>query len=158
MKFDEAGTERLCLAGFLHNLGVFGLPEELLLSADRLNPVAKYQVAEHPIPGERVLGATPEYEEMSTAVRWHHERPDGQVYPGKLRGPWIPLEAKILTVAQAYAATVLDGMVVRAFLRILDTETEGYRMAGDQRFAFPDQEARGHHSSGGTLGSVPAAR
>ena len=46
---------------------------------------------------------------MASWVRWHHERPDGRGYPDKLRGPWIPLEAKILAVAQAYAAMVRRG-------------------------------------------------
>jgi HD-GYP domain-containing protein (c-di-GMP phosphodiesterase class II) len=41
-------------------------------------------------------------------VRHHHERFDGRGYPDKLRGPWIPLEARILSVAQAYAAMILD--------------------------------------------------
>lgn len=173
MKLDETRVERMRLAGLLHNIGMFGLPEELLLSAGKLNSVAQYQVAEHPVRGERVLGAVPEYGEMAQWVRWHHERPDGRGYPDNLRGPWIPLEAKILAVAQAYAAMVLDqprrpgtgpdearrelgkgaetqfdGLAVRAFLRILDTESEGYRMADDHRFALsaPDQ---GHHQVSG---------
>lgn len=117
--------------------------------------------------GGEALSAVPEYEEMASWVRWHHERPDGRGYPDKLRGPWIPVEAKILAVAQGYAAMVLDqprrpgmdpagaraeliggmdvqfdGLVVRSFLRILDTESEGYRMADDLRFAFPASENR----------------
>jgi HD-GYP domain-containing protein (c-di-GMP phosphodiesterase class II) len=108
---------------------------------------------------------------MAGWVRWHHERPDGRGYPDKLRGAWIPLEAKILAVAQAYAAMVLDqprrpgvgsvkareqliagidteldGTTVRSFLRILDTESEGYRMADDHRFVFPALEGREHAS------------
>jgi HD-GYP domain-containing protein (c-di-GMP phosphodiesterase class II) len=100
---------------------------------------------------------------MAGWVRWHHERVDGRGYPDNLRGPWIPLESKILALAQAYAAMVLDqprrpgmsfaearealisgidtqfdGVVVRAMLRVLDTESEGYRMADDHRFIFPD--------------------
>jgi HD-GYP domain-containing protein (c-di-GMP phosphodiesterase class II) len=151
----------------LHNVGLFGLPEELLLTTGRLNSIAHARLAEHPARGEEVLAAVPEFEEMASWVRWHHERPDGRGYPDKLRGPWIPLEAKILAVAQAYAAMVLDqprrpgmkseeargrlsasvdtgfdGVVVRAFLRILDTESEGYRMADDHRFVFPTPEGQ----------------
>jgi HD-GYP domain-containing protein (c-di-GMP phosphodiesterase class II) len=168
MKLVDACVERLRLAGLLHNIGMFGLPEELLLNAGKLNSVAQYQVAEHPIRGEKMLGAVPEYGEVASWIRWHHERPDGRGYPDKLRGPWIPVEAKILAVAQAYAAMVLDGprrpgmspadarqelgkgvdtqfdgVVVRAFLRTLDTESEGYRMADDHRFAFPSLENGG---------------
>jgi hypothetical protein len=167
MKLDEARAERLRMAGLLHNIGLFGLPEELLLATGKLNSIAQHQLAEHPARGEKALAAIPEFEEMASWVRWHHERPDGRGYPDKLRGSWIPLEAKILAVAQAYAAMVLDqprrpgmgfaeareqlsagidteldGVVVRAFLRILDTESEGYRMADDHRFVFPTPEER----------------
>jgi HD-GYP domain-containing protein (c-di-GMP phosphodiesterase class II) len=168
MKLDGARVGRLRLAGLLHNIGLFGLPEELLLAGGRLNSIAQSRLAEHPARGEEALAAIPEFEEMASWVRWHHERPDGRGYPDKLRGPWIPLEAKILAVAQAYAAMVLDqphrpgegfaearegltagmdtefdGVVVRALLRILDTESDGYRMADDHRFAFPAPDPRG---------------
>src|ERR671910_185802 len=167
MKLDEARVGRLRMAGLLHNIGLFGLPEDLLLATGKLNSIARSQLAEHAARGEEVLAAVPEYKEMASWVRWHHERPDGRGYPDKLRGAWIPLEAKILAVAQAYAAMVLDqprrpgmsvaearevlsagidtefdGLVVRALLRILETESEGYRMADDHRFVFPAPEHR----------------
>ncbi len=167
MKLEETRVGRLRMAGLLHNVGMFELPEELLVATGKLNSIAQRHLSAHPALGERVLAAVPEFEEMASWVRWHHERPDGRGYPDKLRGAWIPLEAKILAVAQSYAAMVLDqprrpgmdpadargnlgagidtqfdGVVVRAFLRILDTESEGYRMADDHRFVFPDPEGR----------------
>jgi len=162
MKFDDTHVERLRMAGLLHNIGLFGLPDEMLLATGRLNSIARSRLDEHPARGEEALAAIAEFEEMAGWVRWHHERPDGRGYPDKLRGPWIPLEARILSVAQAYAAVILDqprrpsmtyaqareklsagvdtefdGVVVRALLRLLDTESEGYRMADDHRFVFP---------------------
>jgi HD-GYP domain-containing protein (c-di-GMP phosphodiesterase class II) len=167
MKLDEMRAEQLRMAGLLHNIGLFGLPEELLLATGKLNSIAQDRLAEHPARGEEALAAIPEFEEMASWVRWHHERPDGRGYPDKLRGRWIPLEAKVLAVAQAYAAMVLDqprrpgmsfaeareklsagidtefdGIVVRALLRILETESEGYRMADDHRFVFPAPDHR----------------
>jgi HD-GYP domain-containing protein (c-di-GMP phosphodiesterase class II) len=167
MKLDDTRAEQLRVAGLLHNIGLFGLPEELLLATGKLNSIAQSRLAEHPARGEEALAAIPEFEEMASWVRWHHERPDGRGYPDKLRGAWIPLEAKILSVAQAYAAMVLDqprrpgmsfaeareklgagidtefdGIVVRAILRILETESEGYRMADDHRFMFPTPDHR----------------
>lgn len=168
MKMDEVRVERLRMAGLLHNIGLFGIPEELLLTTGKLNSIAKSQFAEHAVQGEEVLAAVPELAEMAGWVRWHHERIDGRGYPDKLRGPWIPFESKILAVSQAYAAMVLDqprrpgmkpsearaeltsgvdtefdGTTVRAFLRILDTETEGYLMADDYRFVFPNPRSAG---------------
>ena len=174
MKINEVRVRWLRMAALVHNVGMFGLPDELLTATGRLNSLAKSQIAEHPVRGQEALAAVPEFREMASWVRWHHERPDGRGYPDKLRGRWIPLEAKILGLAQAYAAMVLDqprrpgisseiarreisacidtkfdGMVIRAFLRILDTETEGYRMADDSRFVFPAPE-----EVSGTLGEA----
>ncbi len=168
MKLDDARVGRLRMAGLLHNIGLFGLPEDLLLATGKLNSIAQSRLAEHAARGEEALAAVTEFEEMASWVRWHHERPDGRGYPDKLRGPWIPLEARILAVAQAYAAMVLDqprrpgigsveareklsagidtefdGVVVRALLRLLDTESEGYRRADDHRFVFPVPESKG---------------
>ena len=172
MKLDDIRVERLRMAGLLHNVGLFGLPEDLLLMTDRPNSIAQSRLAEHPVRGEEAIAAIPEFGEMASWVRWHHERPDGRGYPDKLRGAWIPLEAKILAVAQAYAALMLDGpsrpgvslaeardnlgagvdtefdgVVVRAFLRILDTESDGYRMADDHRFVLPVPGKRRHAAS-----------
>ena len=185
MRLDDVHVERLRMAGLLHNIGLFSLPAELLLTPGRLNSIAKSQIAEHPVRGEQALATVPELKEIASWVRWHHERIDGRGYPDKLRGPWIPSEAKILSVAQAYAAMVLDkphrpglkamearerltaridtefdGAVVRDFLRILDTETEGYRMADDRRFVFPAPEASPsklpiQDSYAGSEGDVP---
>jgi HD-GYP domain-containing protein (c-di-GMP phosphodiesterase class II) len=165
MKLDDTHVKRLRMAGLLHNIGLFGLPDEMLLATGRPNSIARSRLDEHPARGEEALAAIAEFEEMAGWVRWHHERPDGRGYPDKLRGPWIPLEARILSVAQAYAAMILDqprrpgmtcaqareelsagidtefdGVVVRALLRLLDTESEGYRMADDHRFVFPSIE------------------
>ncbi len=161
MKLDDVTAGRLRMAGLLHNVGLFGVPDDLLLCNGKPNSVAQNLLSEHPQRGEAALATVPEFEDMASWVRWHHERPDGRGYPDKLRGAWIPLEAKVLAVAQAYAAMVLDkpeqpglsfaqarerlsagvdsefdGLVVRAFLRILDTQNEGYRQADDHRFVF----------------------
>lgn len=163
MQLEETTAERLRMAGMLHNIGMFSLPEEIVSATGRLNSLARNEMEQHPARGEQALAAVPEFQEMASWVRWHHERPDGRGYPDKLRSPWIPVEAKILAVAQAYAAmiadrphrpgispaearenlhagvdTEFDGVVVRAFTRILDNANEGYRMADDYRFLFPE--------------------
>jgi HD-GYP domain-containing protein (c-di-GMP phosphodiesterase class II) len=173
MKLDDTHAERLRMAGLLHNIGLFGLPDDILLAGGRPNSIARSRLDEHPARGEEALAAVSEFGEMASWVRWHHERPDGRGYPDKLRGPWIPLEARILAVAQAYAAMVLDqprrpamvpaqareqlsagidtefdGVVVRALLRLLDTESEGYRMADDHRFVFPSLQSGGGARAG----------
>ncbi|MGI8650070.1 MAG: HD-GYP domain-containing protein, partial [Rubrobacter sp.] len=161
LNLDLNVVKRLRMAGLLHNIGMFGAPRELLSGTGPLNSIGKSRIREHPELGEKALASVQEFSEMAKWVRWHHERPDGRGYPDRLRAAWIPLEARILAVAQAYAAMVLDQprrpglrvpasreklnlgagsqfdeVVVRAFLRILDTETDGYRAADDHRFGF----------------------
>lgn len=161
LNLEPETTTRLGMSGLLHNIGMFGMPRELLRATGSLNSIAKARIREHPVRGEEALASVPEFREMSKWVRWHHERPDGRGYPDRLRANWIPLQSRILAVAQAYAAMVLDQprrpgldpsvareqlnlgagsqfdeVVVRAFLRILDTESEGYRSADDHRFGF----------------------
>ena len=182
MRLDDTHAERLRMAGLLHNIGLFGLPDDILLASGRPNSIARSRLDEHPARGEEALAAVSEFGEMASWVRWHHERPDGRGYPDKLRGPWIPLEARILAVAQAYAAMVLDqprrpammpaqareqlsagidtefdGVVVRALLRLLDTESEGYRMADDHRFVFPFP-AEQWWREGGRIRSPPRSK
>jgi hypothetical protein len=168
MGLGEERARLLRTAGLVHDVGMAYLPEELLLQADRPNSVARRELAEHPVLGEAALSSVAGFGEVARWVRWHHERPDGRGYPDRLRGPWLPLEAKILAVAQAYASEVLDGpsrpgssaerararlidgmgtefdaAVVKVLLRVLDTETEGYRMADDRRFVLPGAQGTG---------------
>jgi HD-GYP domain-containing protein (c-di-GMP phosphodiesterase class II) len=93
MKLDETRVGRLRMAGLLHNIGLFGLPEDLLLATGKLNSIAQSRLAEHAARGEEALAAVPEFEEMASWVRWHHERPDGRGYPTSCAAPgyrWKP--------------------------------------------------------------------
>ena len=81
MKLDDTHAERLRMAGLLHNIGLFGLPEDILLAGGRPNSIARSRLDEHPARGEEALAAVSEFGEMASWVRWHHERPDGRGYP-----------------------------------------------------------------------------
>ncbi|WP_273846525.1 HD-GYP domain-containing protein [Rubrobacter calidifluminis] len=163
MGLEGSRAARVRLAALLHDIGMSSFPEELLLQPTHFEPAPQGALAEHPARGAQILSPVAGLEEMTGWVLWHHERPDGQGYPNGLRGRWIPVEAKIISVAQAYAALVLDNPcrngvppeearaylvagagrefdagVVRAFLRILDTEAEDYKDASGARFTFPE--------------------
>jgi HD-GYP domain-containing protein (c-di-GMP phosphodiesterase class II) len=167
--FGEERAERVWTAGLLHNIGLFGLPSELHGADGKLNSVARRQYEEHPVRGQRMLAHFEEsggFDDIGEWIRWHHERPDGRGYPDRLRGTWMPVESKIISVAEAYAAMVLDSPkrpgirfevartklteemgsrfdepVTKAFLRNLDTSGEGYRLADDDRFIPPETDS-----------------
>ena len=84
----------------------------------------------HPGIGARIL-ATTSFDDIRTWVLAHHERPDGHGYPRALTSEEIPLEAKILAVADSYEAMTSD----RVYRDALDDEracAELRRCAGGQ--------------------------
>ena len=91
-------------ASAVHDLGKLSLSDELLMKPGRLTEEDWERVRQHPIHGERLIGDSPKFEVERSVARWHHERWDGSGYPDGLRGPAIPLSARIVAVADAFDA------------------------------------------------------
>jgi HD-GYP domain-containing protein (c-di-GMP phosphodiesterase class II) len=166
-------VEKLRVAALLQDVGLVSVADEVLLTPPKkLNSVGRMHLEQHPIQGEHMLAAIPGFEEAARWVRYHHEREDGTGYPDRLRGKWIPLEAKVLAVSEVYASLVIDGphspavsaqearrrlvglaggkldeQVVRVFLRVLDTQDESYAAAVDDRFTFATGSATSRSGS-----------
>jgi HD-GYP domain-containing protein (c-di-GMP phosphodiesterase class II) len=104
-----ADQQRLVyLCGLVHDVGKIGLPPGLLEKPGALTPQERTQMEEHSAIGERILAHVDEYSEISTIVRFHHERIDGQGYPDGLVAEDIPLVSRIIAVADAYNAMTSD--------------------------------------------------
>lgn len=95
------------LAGLLHDVGNIGLPDAILHKPAPLSVSERVRVEGHPELGERILAST-KLTEILPWVRHHHERWDGTGYPDGLSGEFIPLEARILAVVEAYDAMTSD--------------------------------------------------
>ena len=140
----EERVERVRLAGLLHDIGKIGISDRVLSKPGPLDADEWQEMRTHPEIGARLLSRA-EFEDLRAWILAHHERPDGLGYPHKLSGDEIPLEARILAVADAYeamtadrcyraalgeaaaraeleagAGTQFDDRVVAAFLRALD--------------------------------------
>lgn len=96
----EIDMERLRLAAILHDVGKIGLPQARR-SARASNSPEALVAREHSELGERMLRAS-RLDDIAPWVRSHHEQWDGGGYPDGLRGASIPLEARIISVADAY--------------------------------------------------------
>ncbi len=95
---------RISLGGFLHDLGKIGVPDAVLNKPGALD-AHEYQIMQtHPEVGARLLTGHPLAPLVLAAVQMHHETPDGNGYPLGLKGPDIPLEARIVGVADAFDA------------------------------------------------------
>ena len=107
MGLDEERVERIRLAGILHDVGKISVPDAVLHKPGPLTPGERILIRKHPDMGARLLEGAG-LEVIAGWVRAHHERPDGLGYPRGLTLDEIPLEARILAVADAYEAMTAD--------------------------------------------------
>jgi diguanylate cyclase (GGDEF)-like protein/putative nucleotidyltransferase with HDIG domain len=111
-----ARVERVRLAGILHDIGKLGVSDLILAKPGPLTDEEWEEMRRHPEIGARILGSS-EFDDIRSWVLAHHERPDGRGYPSGLRKDEIPLEARILAVADAYEAMTSDRVYRRALGR-----------------------------------------
>jgi diguanylate cyclase (GGDEF)-like protein len=123
-------VERIGIAGRLHDIGKIGVPNAVLQKPGALGAGELEQVRTHPEIGAQVLAGRG-LEDLSSWVVAHHERPDGKGYPAGLSDAEIPLEAKIIAVADAYEAMTSD-RVYRAGIGTKAARVELLRCAGTQ--------------------------
>jgi diguanylate cyclase (GGDEF)-like protein/putative nucleotidyltransferase with HDIG domain len=105
--FDEERIERVRLAGVLHDIGKIGISDRVLSKPGPLDADEWQEMYTHPEIGARLL-SRPEFDDLRDWILAHHERPDGLGYPRALTADEIPVEARILAVADAYEAMTAD--------------------------------------------------
>ena len=145
---SERRVGRVRLAGLLHDVGKVGVPDAILLKPGTLTDEERKVIIRHPELGAEIL-EHPSLRDVQSWVLAHHERLDGHGYPRGLFGAELPLEARIVAVANAYeamtsdrsyrdaighararaelercAGTQFDPEVVAAFLAVLDREAQ----------------------------------
>jgi HD-GYP domain-containing protein (c-di-GMP phosphodiesterase class II) len=101
---DPDACHQLKLAAFLHDLGLLMLPFHLPKGPEALSPDCYAAVQNHSRLGAQLLEPFSFLREASTFIAHHHERWDGSGYPYGIRGQFIPLGARILSLADAYDA------------------------------------------------------
>lgn len=98
----------MAAVGYLHDIGKIGIADSILKKRGRLNNQEWLEVARHPEVGYSILRASNQTAELAGYVLAHHEHYDGSGYPTGLAGKEIPLQARILAVADAYDAMTSD--------------------------------------------------
>src|ERR671911_1115079 len=105
MGFEGVSLDGIRLGGELHDIGKIGTRESVLHKPGSLTDEEFRQITEHPLLGERMLSPLArESPDVLRIVRSHHERLDGRGFPDGLRGEKIPIEARIVAVADAFDA------------------------------------------------------
>lgn len=141
-------------AGRIHDIGKLVVPDRILLKPGPLTPEEFERVKHHTVRGEQIALQSRALADVARVVRAHHERYDGRGYPDGLAGEEIPIEARVVAVADTFdaltstrayrparpldeaveelrrvAGTQLDPACVDAFLRWLSRERASGRLA-----------------------------
>lgn len=97
---------RLRIGALLHDVGKLAVPDTVWHKADRLTERELAAIRRHPAAGMRILARQPDFRFAIPHVLFHHERWDGRGYPARRSGETIPVEARVLAVADAFDAMI----------------------------------------------------
>ena len=106
--FNKEERERVYLSGLLHDVGKIGIADETLLKPGSLSEQEFNEIQRHPEEGWAILHQLKDLDPIMPGVLHHHERIDGAGYPDRLHGGEIPIDGRILAVADAYDAMTSD--------------------------------------------------
>jgi len=101
---SEKQQLNLKLACMIHDIGKIGVTERILHKPARLDHEEQTAIKHHSVIGETIIRPLKGLGEIARMIRSHHERYDGFGYPDRLRGEEIPLEARIMAIADSYDA------------------------------------------------------
>jgi putative nucleotidyltransferase with HDIG domain len=105
---SHAQLSTIELSALVHDIGKIGISSDILMKPGKLTPEERTQMEQHPVIGYDMLRHYKQFREGLGIVRWHHEAWDGNGYPDHLKGTGIPLEARIVAIADAFEAMTAD--------------------------------------------------
>jgi putative nucleotidyltransferase with HDIG domain len=114
MKISPERVERIRKAGMLHDIGKCGIQDSILYKPGRLDPYEYEIIKQHTVIGAEIIAKVGELRDLVPIIRHHHERIDGKGYPDGLSGEEIPLEARIMALADAIEAMASDRLYKKA--------------------------------------------
>lgn len=106
MMFKSHELDLVETAALLHDVGKIIIPQNILLSTEKLTEEEYNEIKKHPEIGYRILNSVPELNEIAKITLYHHERMDGKGYPKGVVGKDIPLISRIISICDAYDAMV----------------------------------------------------
>ena len=147
MGLSAEECENIYYMGLLHDIGKIGVPNEIINSKNKLTDEEYNVIKTHPGLGFDILAEIKSRPDLSIGARWHHERFDGKGYPDLKPGEEVPIQARIISVADSYdamtsnrsyrnylpqdkvrdelkknAGTQFDPVIVEAMLQIMDED------------------------------------
>jgi HD-GYP domain-containing protein (c-di-GMP phosphodiesterase class II) len=102
--FGDREAESVRIAGHLHDIGKIGILDSIISKPGPLTAEEFAAIKRHPVIGASLVDQVAPLRDYVPSVRGHHERWDGQGYPDGLEGEDIPLEARIICIADSFDA------------------------------------------------------
>jgi putative nucleotidyltransferase with HDIG domain len=103
---DEGSQTKIEIAGLLHDIGKLRVPDGILDKPGRLDPQERQVINAHAFETYQILRNIKGFEEITPWAAYHHEEPGGNGYPFGLDANSLPIEARILRVADIFQAMV----------------------------------------------------
>lgn len=126
---DTEMTELIGLAGYLHDIGMLGVSENVVMKEDSLSEAEWEEIYAHPMNGFEYLEGYEDLAEVQVIVRDHHEHYDGGGYPNGLKGQESHLGARIIALCEA-VDTMAMNQSYRKALSFEEIEAEVRNNAG----------------------------
>ncbi len=165
LQFDKERALHAATSAFLHDIGKIAMPDRLLQQPRQHFSTQEWQLLhQHAELGATIVEASPWLSDLAPAIRYHHERWDGSGTPDGLSGEEIPLEARMIALAEAYdsmrsqhpyqaarapsdvleelercAGTQFDPALLPVFRTVLAQREEREDTSKGQDFAHPDR-------------------
>ncbi|MDT3763895.1 HD-GYP domain-containing protein [Priestia filamentosa] len=122
--YCEQDLKRIKLSGLLHDVGKINVPEHILMKKGRLLEKEYETVKTHSTSGAQMIERMSRLQRLKAGVLYHHERWDGTGYPSGLKGRDIPLDARVLAIADAFDAMT----TTRSYRQGIKFEEAFYRL------------------------------
>ena len=97
-------VEKVKLSGLLHDVGKIGVDDRIIRKPTALTEEEFELMKTHPVKGAAIMAAIPQLADVIPGMKYHHEKWQGGGYPEGLKGEEIPLQARIVTVADTFDA------------------------------------------------------
>lgn len=108
MGFDEDQMRTLTFSAILHDIGKIAVPEQILDKPSKLSSEEYSLIQQHPKVGARIIADIPSYDKILPGILYHHEQWCGNGYPEGLSELDIPINSRIISLADVYDAITAD--------------------------------------------------